>query len=128
MISIPPIEDHRVHRYDLIKAEMLSSDALAPVRLRVQQALESGHHVWVVGALEAPPDGATLTALPPPPLPKSGWNLLPYENWWSFQIGAFLKQHAVSGRRVVLDRAGGPVEDAGLVMLSGWRDVPQRTR
>ena len=125
VLSIPPIEDHRVHRFDLVKAAMLSSDALAPVRARVQRALESGHRVWVVGSLDAPPNGATVPALPKPPLPKSGWNSLPYEIWWSLQTGAFLQQHAISGRRITLERAGGWLEDASLVVLSGWRE-PKR--
>ena len=125
VLSIPPIEDRRVHRFDLIKAEMLSSDALAPVRARVQRALESGHRVWVVGGLDAPPDGATVPALPKPPLPESGWNALPYETWWSLQTGTVLQQHAISGRRITLERAGGWLEDPSLFVLSGWRE-PKR--
>ena len=121
VISIPPVETHGVHRYDLIKAQMLVPDALAPVRLRVQRALESGFRVWVVGGLEAPHDSAALPALPKPPLPVSGWNSTPYENWWSLQIGAFLLNHAISGQRVVLDRAGGRLENVRLVVMSGWQ-------
>jgi hypothetical protein len=71
IVTIPPIGDYRVHRFDLIKEAMLSDDPLAPLRAQIQQTLESGHRLWVVGRLKLDPSGAVPAPMPKPPLPDS---------------------------------------------------------
>jgi hypothetical protein len=51
--TFPPLEDHGMHRFDLLKAEMQKKDAIAPVIDRITSTLQSGNRVWFVGNLSA---------------------------------------------------------------------------
>jgi hypothetical protein len=118
--TIPPISDHTISRYDLLKQQMLQPDAVSSLRVRVEQVLASGHRVWMVGDIEALPPGTPLPPLPPPPLPERGWNSVPYETLWMFQVGALLQDRAVHNRPIDIG-SGGPLEDAQLHVFEGWR-------
>ena len=79
---LPDIEDHLVHRYDRIRDKMIHQP-VTPVMERVARTLQSGHRVYLGGALEfIPPEllrqGWKPRSLPPPPLPETGWNDNPY--------------------------------------------------
>jgi hypothetical protein len=120
IVTIPPQDDVRVHRYDLVKAAMLEPDPLARALPEIRQALESGHHVWVVGSLgPASADGGAR--LPPPPLPETGWNAAPYQAAWDREVAAFLRAHALEARDVPIGAPGGRFEDVGLGVLKGWK-------
>src|SRR5438132_3088763 len=45
--TLPPLEDHTVHRYDLLKAKMQTKDPIAPVIDRITSTLQSGNRVWL---------------------------------------------------------------------------------
>ena len=123
--TVPPLDDHKVHRYDLLKRQMLSPNPVAPLVARIEQVLKGGHSVWLVGPrhyatrslnagrLELQPIGR-------PPLPDSGWSLDPYVNAWSVEILRFLAEHALEQSEVPVDR-GPPFESAQLMMARGWR-------
>jgi hypothetical protein len=121
VITLPPIDDTRVHRYDLLKAAMLADDPLGPALARIQQVLTSGHQVWIVGGLDVPTAGTAPVRLPPPPLPDTAWNAAPYERAWSQQAGAFLKAHVSEAREVLVAVGGGRFETVGLAVLAGWQ-------
>ena len=116
--TIPPLEEHRIHRYDLVKQAMQAPDPIAPLRERVNAVLETGGRIFVVGGLSTPPPGKAPPRLPPPPLPGTGWNAEPYEAAWSAEISALLRQHATSIRDVEMPRAR---ERAYLRVFEGWR-------
>jgi len=120
--TVPAVADHSISRYDLLKAQMLVPDPMAPIRERIQRTLQSGRQVWYVGLFETPPSGLTEAdlTLPPPPLPKRGWSSAPYEGLWAFQAGLFLTQNAATNDPVVIP-AGGRHESADLRRFSGWR-------
>jgi hypothetical protein len=122
VVTIPPIEDRTVSRYDLLKRQMTRLHVVQPVIAAIDRALSSGHRVWLVGDYELPPDGIPDVALrlPPPPLPDSGWNSAPYETLWAFQVGGHLRKHAVYDV-VVRVRRGGRLEDVALRRFSGRR-------
>ena len=50
--TIPPIEDLRTHRGDLLKRQMMSSAPMAPVLQRMEDTLRSGHTIWLIGPLD----------------------------------------------------------------------------
>jgi hypothetical protein len=120
VLSVPPIDDLTVHRYDLVKASMIAADPIAPLLSRVQQVLMSGRHVWYIGTFDTPKDGP-VPPLRPPPTADSGWSVVPYQRIWSQQLGQFLNEHVAHGQRVRLGAAGGPLEESPLNDLSGWR-------
>jgi hypothetical protein len=118
LTTLPPLEDHRIHRYDLVKQAMQAADPIAPLRAQVQEVLEGGGRVWVVGGLQAPAPGQAPPRLPPPPLPGTGWSSEPYEAAWSMEISALLRRHATRITDVDTPRAR---EYAYLRVFEGWR-------
>jgi hypothetical protein len=89
----------------------------------VSAALQAGHRVWLVGSLSAPPAGRSPPSLPRPPLAGTGWNWGPYAQAWAMQMGSFLETHGREGHIVPIEVRGGPFEDAGLSVISGWKDA-----
>jgi hypothetical protein len=95
-MTLPDLQDHRFHRYDLVKAQMTARDPLRGVLGAVQSTLRSGHSVWWVAGCEAPPVPPVddpPPSLPPAPHAPSGWADVPYYRVWTRQVEAFLHHH-----------------------------------
>src|SRR2546425_1267397 len=93
-MTLPPMEDLTVNRYDLLKLRMTSAEPLAPLYGAIQGALESRHRVWLVGGLLFPPAGHVPPVLPPAPGLPTGWSDGPYTIGWALQTGYFVQTHA----------------------------------
>ncbi len=122
-MTLPPMEDLTVHRYDLLKLRMTSAEPLAPLYGAIQGALESRHRVWLVGGLLFPPAGHVPPVLPPAPGLPTGWSDGPYTIGWALQTGYFVQTHA-ERLAVVRIPVAGPVnhlESVGLLVVEGWR-------
>ncbi|MEY2542708.1 MAG: Dolichyl-phosphate-mannose-protein mannosyltransferase, partial [Verrucomicrobiota bacterium] len=89
-ITVPTMSEHRIHRYDLMKSKTMETDPLSDVRSAIQQTLQAQHRVWIVGG--AQPADENMPRLGPAPNPYFGW--AGYMNFWSMELGSFLKQHA----------------------------------
>jgi uncharacterized membrane protein len=125
-VTLPELADHRIHRFDLVKARMAEAEPLRDVLGAVERTLRSGHRVWVAGDFTVPPPGAPVPVLPPAPALRSGWREYPYSSAWSRQLGAFLRGHATGGGRVPV-RWNGPIsgfERLDLYVFSGWSSPP----
>src|SRR2546427_131604 len=72
-MTLPPMEDLTVHRYDLLKLRMTSAEPLAPLYGAIQGALESRHRVWLVGGLLFPPAGPPGCRPAPSRFPRARW-------------------------------------------------------
>ncbi len=118
--TIPPMPDVRVHRYDLLKSAMQTPAVLDPLLAELRTVLAAGGRVWIVGPTARMPD-APHGRLPPPPLAKTGWQSAPYEWNWMCEAGSLLVARAATVTQIPLANRGGPYEDAGLLMLQGWR-------
>jgi len=128
-MTVPPLTDHRIHRFDLLKAQLGSEDPLGEVRRAMRRTLYSGHRVWVVGNLHLPPEGHPTPWLPPAPHSPLGWRDGPYTYAWTQQIGVFLKTHAVQERRLLVTD-GRPVSGLEWVRIwiyQGWKASPPGT-
>ena len=125
-ITVPPITEHRIHRYDLIKAEMVEpSAAMAPVFARMTDTMKSGHRIWIVGSLPAPTPGVVPTDPPPAPMSDEGWHCGAYFHIWGQEVAAFLENHATAGR-IAMGLSGGTVsffEDVPVTEPSGWKEA-----
>ncbi|HST31143.1 MAG TPA: hypothetical protein VLK27_09940, partial [Chthoniobacterales bacterium] len=118
-ITVPTMSEHRVHRYDLMKSKMVEADPLSDVRSAIQQTLQSGRRVWVVGG--ARPLDPSMPKLGPAPNPYFGW--AGYMSYWSMEIGSFLNHHAASGQVVI--EPGADVNDGEnvpLLVAEGWKE------
>ena len=120
-VTIPPLEDVHIVRFDLVKAAMARSDALDPALDTMAKALQSGHRVfWVQGLAvnesEPPP------RLPPAPLPDTGWYIGPYLYGWARQASYFLQSHGLRSEIMDTRVAGRALgyETVVVTIVSGW--------
>jgi hypothetical protein len=64
--TLPPMEEIRIHRYDLAKKAMLMADPVGPSLAKARTSLVSGHTFWVVGEIPRPDKGGPAPPLDPP--------------------------------------------------------------
>jgi uncharacterized membrane protein len=125
LITLPPMEDIRIHRYDLMKKAMMTENPIGPLLDKVRATLRSGRKLWLVGTAQAPPGGH-----PPPVYPPYNGDVTRTEDMyfssWMFQITYLAQQHAVGGAPVKIPVPGGqpvnPLENVPLVSIRGWRE------
>jgi hypothetical protein len=122
-ITIPPLSSHKVHRYDLLKQKMMSSQPIAPVLEGIQRALQEGHRVFWVGDLLVPKEGEGPPDPPSAPRASWGWNDGPYYYSWGLQAGYFMKSHAQNAALidVPVEQAVSGYEEMPLYVIDGWR-------
>jgi len=124
-ISVPAIEDHRVHRYDLLGKKMQLTAPVADIESEIEDALKSDKRIWFVGQIELPPVGQEPFQIGPAPDPIFGWQAAPFRKAWSQRIGLFLLQHVAHASAVDLGGAQtvvSPREKMMLFRLEGWKE------
>jgi hypothetical protein len=122
--TIPPIEDHRFHRVDLLQNHMTAVDQNEPTRSilqKVEAALKGGHRVWIVGNVGVVKPNQIPPLLLPAPNEKLGWNDWPYIQEWSMQVAYFIQRRATQADSISIwpGRVNGH-EDLPLVVAQGW--------
>jgi MFS family permease len=120
--TLPEMEDHRVHRYDLFKSRMMESEPLSPLLQRMSRTLKEGHRVWLVGGLHFLRRGEIPRVLPPAPASPYAWSEAAYQSAWS-QMAAFTLQthgNSVERIKIPLDKPVQPFEDVPLMVVQGW--------
>ena len=120
-MTLPVIDDHRIHRYDLMQKKMMEVFPLDDLKKEMTATLKSGNRVWIVGTIGKPLERSE-TLLAPAPDPEYGWRLPSYNNAWSRELGTFIRRHA--GRMNVIVRKGESVsmwENLQLIACEGWR-------
>ena len=122
-ITVPMMSEHRRHRYDLLKAKMMSAHPLDDLFASIAEKLRSGQRVWLVGGAHLLNPGEFPHWLPPAPNSEFGWNNDAYRNSWSQQLGAFVQEHA---ERLEISESPATlvndVEKEPVWLLEGWRD------
>jgi hypothetical protein len=119
-MTLPPLSDLSLHRYDLLKAEMQNPDALRPLLEQVSAALRDGHRVWLVGRI--PLDGHPPPAIQPAPNNSWGWHLFPYTQVWAAELGYFLTLHATGAQRFPITSGINSFENVEIASVSGWHE------
>lgn len=117
--TVPPLDDHRTERYDLMKIAMQLENPIQPVLDRAAATLQSGNRVWVVG--EIPLNGAQPPQIRPAPNNPWGWLDDPYSRVWGAQVGRFLVTHAARGEVMAIPPPDpvSPLENLSLVWVAG---------
>jgi len=123
--TLPSVADYRFQRYDLIWKYLQTPHAIVPVLERARTALQSGHRVWIVGKISAPPTGTPMPADPPlAPHGPMGWLDAPYYEAWEKQLGWYLQSHAGNVSFYVADPANAiplnPLENMSLTAFYGY--------
>jgi hypothetical protein len=125
--TIPPIADLRSHRVDLLKAQMMSPAPMAPVLQRMDETLQNGHTIWLVGTLNFVPPGKEPQVIAPGYDGPYGWVGGSFYVAWAEQAGFFVQTHAADFSRVRVP-LGQPVsryENLPLSAIRGWRAAPE---
>ena len=125
IITIPPLADHQLHRYDLVLQQMMAVEPMQPVFARLEKTLRSGHRVFLAG--KSPP--AVDYSVPDlPPLYRNAdgtWHNGPYLRTWQLQAGEFLRAHASRERQIEIPIPNqAPVqkfENLDLLVVEGWQ-------
>jgi hypothetical protein len=123
-ITLPPLEDYRFHRYDLLKSKLHMTNAIASVLQQTEATLRSGHRVWFVGQIpKLQRDGSSPPDLPPAPNGPWGWAEAPYTMTWARQFSYFLIQHITNAMTLVNPSTNhvNRLENMALVAIRGWR-------
>jgi hypothetical protein len=119
--TLPPLEDHAVHRYDLLKAKMQTKDPIAPVIDRITSTLQSGNRVWLVGAI--PFTQEPLPEIRPAPNNPWGWFDPPYSFHWGVQVTQFISAHCLRSAMVMPPSTNyvNPFENLPVFVVTGWK-------
>ena len=123
--TIPPIEDLRTHRADILKRQMMSPAPMAPVLERMEKILRNGHTIWLIGSVDFVPPGKEAKAIPPGYDGPNGWVGGNFYAVWAEQAGFFIQSHALHFERVRVPLAQ-PVsryENLPLSAIRGWREA-----
>jgi hypothetical protein len=123
--TIPPIEDLRSHRVDILKRQMMSPAPMTPVLQRMEETLRSGHTIWLIGSLDFVPPGKEPRVIPPGYDGPNGWVGGNFYAAWAEQAGFIVQSHALHFERVRVSLAQ-PVshyENLPLSAIRGWRGV-----
>jgi CBS domain-containing protein len=123
-MTIPEIEEHRIHRFDLVKRRMQSARPVSDVLASMERTLRAGHRVWVVG-LSLPLKRDPIV-LPPAteqgPDRADGTRHVMFLHAWERQAGSLVDAHATSAVPVEIT-VRDPVsiqENTALSVISGW--------
>jgi len=122
--TLPPLEDYRFHRYDLVKSKLQMTNVIEPVLKQVETTLRSGHSVWIVGSVPIPqPNEAPPADLPPAPNGPEGWADRPYTDAWGAKFSYFLVYHITNAITLVdpTTNSVSSMENMPLTITSGWR-------
>jgi hypothetical protein len=125
--TLPPLPRHNDHCYDLVQAQMKTTNAIMPVLEKISVALRGGNRVWFLCPADFVKTSLGASAppanLPAPPLPQTGWLDEPYSGMWTGQAIYFLAHHAKSFHEAGdPDSARRTGESSGLFMIEGWKD------
>jgi hypothetical protein len=132
-ITVPRLNSPALHRYDLVKQQMLMRDQTAPVSPAIERmasALAAGNKVYFVGTPMFPSPGAGPEILPPAPHGKPGWNTSAYDRQWAAILSHFLKENAATITQVPVE-SGTNVshyENLTLLVAEGYRPRPMESR
>jgi hypothetical protein len=123
-VTVPTMNDHRIHRFDLVKAKMVSSSPIQDLYDIIGQTLQAGNRVWFVGGVDLPQPGEPRPQLPAASDADFRWNSDVYCQVWSAELGDFVKAHTL--RMAVVDEPTtgpvNPLEDVPLLGVEGWRE------
>jgi hypothetical protein len=122
-MTLPPLSDHTIHRYDLIKQQMMARGPLDPLFAAVKRTLTSGNRVWIIGLPVIQEDGKAPPPLPPAPGGPGGWQHGPYLDNWQLQVGALLNASSRTMQRVPVPNVGAVfvLENLPLFVAESWK-------
>jgi hypothetical protein len=127
--TIPPMEDLRSHRADILKKQMMATAPMAPLLMEIEATLRGGHTVWLVGGVHFGNGGQAAPDVAPGYDGPDGWVGGNFYRTWSEQAGFLLRDHAEHFERIQVPLAQSVIhyENVPLGAFRGWRssELPQ---
>jgi hypothetical protein len=122
-MTIPPLEDNSIHRYDLLKRRMQDPTTMDTTLAAIARTLQAGGRSWLVGRLPAVPEGAAAPPPPRAPAPGLEWDVGAYSDRWARQVFAVVRDHVTKAEEVPVPVPGrvNPYENRALFLMEGWR-------
>jgi hypothetical protein len=113
--TVPPLEDHTIHRYDLLSQRMMDPRALDPLLGAIERTLRSGGRVWMAGEIRRWRPRDRRRELPPAPHPA-------YVIRWIAETEHYLATHGTAAEVVPVasDRRMRSRESFRLRVVTGW--------
>jgi hypothetical protein len=125
-MTVPPIEFHKFHRYDLIKQLMEQPDQNEPIRPvldKVGETLNGRHRVWVVSLLEVSRPVEAVPELAPAPNGPYGWIEQKHTGAWCLRALAYIQGRSASSEGVKV-KVDGPVNSFEDLRVTRFSAVP----
>jgi hypothetical protein len=120
-VTLPPIQDYTLTRYDLFKEQMILPDPIQPVLSEIAKTLQSGNQVWLVGNLPQPGEGQSPRSLPPAPNAYCGWRSGPYYHNWGKRARHLIQTHITDHEYLAISPKIPILENLSLEVVRGWR-------
>jgi hypothetical protein len=122
-ITFPDIEDHRVHRFDLMKKEIGRPNPFEEDLRSISRVLQGGGRVWVVtfDKLSSDRDSPGPSSSVHLPQRTRGGELSTYMAGWKRVLKDHLIGHAARGTYFQSPMGPPVMEGIGLVVVEGWR-------
>ncbi|MFZ2196461.1 MAG: hypothetical protein WAV13_01920, partial [Thermodesulfovibrionales bacterium] len=121
-MTFPALRENAIHRYDLLKENMIRPETISEDIARISSTLQQGGRVWLVSDAASSSSKLFVAPLPPAPLPSTGWSSAPYTDNWSGQLMSVL--HAHSHQVTILPfrspQAINPLEALQVTIFRGW--------
>ena len=123
-VALPPLADFSLHRWDLLKQAIAGPDPVPELLSQVQNVLQAGHKLFLVGKL-GPAPATQPEPLPPAPQSQFGWQMEVYTNHWKSELIYWIEHHALHGTNLSIDQNEpvNPLEQLGLFEISGLREL-----
>ncbi len=125
MMTVPPLEDHSVHRYDLVMQAMMAKDPLRPLFEAMTNTLRQGGRIWLVGPrYVSEPDAKPKVSVPATFDAAGEWHPGPGYLDWALQTNDFLQRHVTDGALLPVPsrQAISEFENLPLGWFSGWQE------
>jgi hypothetical protein len=123
LLPVPVIDDLSLHRWDLLKACMMQPAPIRSILTRIDQTLQSGHTVYIVGLLIKNEETTFPPDLPRAPAGPTQWAFSSYLIRWTQQIAYVSQTHATKMFVLHLpcDQPLSEGENVHAIVLSGWK-------
>lgn len=121
--TLPPLADHSIHRYDLLRRQMETEQSLQSLLRQTREALKRGGTVWFVGEFQF--NGKSdLKIYNPKASPLSIEKIGKFEQFWVATYTKYLLDHGAQGRYVDFNVSPEfhSLESPPINVISGWKD------
>ncbi len=127
-MTLPPLKDLSIHRYDLLREQMVAADPNRDVIDGIGATLRGGGSVWLIGNLALDLYEGMAMPPPPPPAPNGlrGWKRGFY--LWNWRVESLLyfmaSRASFYQERFVVPRSMrvNPYERPRVLEVWGWRE------